>query len=155
MYASATPAVVEKHQKSLIDSFEVVVETLQRSYPLSREEFHLIEDRFKNNEQFVRNLSEHLGITDVLIPGPPKEGSSYRRDQFLSEVKQGNVSEATQDIISWLNIMNSLNGILLAEASLDSSREKELRDLYDTQWRDLLILSQEFNAWVGAITYDR
>lgn len=152
MYSSASQADdVDKHQKNLIDSFEVVVETVKRSSPLAKEEFHLVSDRFKNDERFVQNLSSELTLSEVLIPGPPKEGTSYRSDIFLGEVRTRNVELATDDIISWLSTIRSLNGILLTEASLDPSREKELRDLYDAQSRDLFILSQDFNAWIGAL----
>jgi hypothetical protein len=108
--------------------------------------------RFKDDERFVQNLSSELTLSEVLIPGPPKEGTSYRRDIFLGEVRTRNVELATDDIISWVSTMRSLNGILLTEASLDPSREKELRDLYDAQSRDLFILSQEFNGCILALS---
>ena len=53
------------------------------------------------------------------------------------------------DIIAWLGVMHSLNGILLTEASLDPSREAELMYIYDAQSRHLSNLEQEFDAWLG------
>jgi hypothetical protein len=156
MYSSASQAgdVVETHQKNLIDSFEVVVAAVKRSSPIAKEEFHVVSERFKD-QLFVQSLSTALTLSEVLIPGPPKEDTSYRRDMFLGEVRTRNLVLATDDIISWLSIMHSLNGILLTEASLDPSRETELTGLYLTQSRDLLILSQEFNAWITAVSYGR
>jgi hypothetical protein len=144
---------VEKYyrQKRLIDTFEVVVETLQRSCPVVREE--LLEDRFKD-VQFVHNLSVDLEFAELLIPDP-KAGVSSQRDIFLSEVKTGSVSLAMQHIISWLYTLKTMNGILLTEASLDSKRQKELGDLYDVQARDLSILIEAFNTWSGALLYGR
>jgi hypothetical protein len=127
VYSSASQAnEVDKHQQNLIASFEAAVETVKRASAAAKEEFHLVSDRFKADDRFVGNLSSELTISDVLIPGPPKEGTIYRTDMFAEQVRTRNVELATQDIILCVNIMRSLNGILLTEASLDPSREKEL-----------------------------
>jgi hypothetical protein len=150
IYSTASQADdINKHQTNLINSFQTVVETVKRASALAKEEFPLISERFKN-ERFVQNLESNLNLSDVLIPGPPKEGTSYKADMFLAEVRMQNVELATNDIISYLSLIGSLNGILLTEASLDPDRENTLRDLYDEQSKDLFILSQEFNAWIVA-----
>jgi hypothetical protein len=147
--ASQAVDVDIKHEKTLIDSFEVVVDRVKRSAPLAREEFHLISDRFKDNKGFVRDRSVDLDLADLLIPGPPIEGVFNRRDSFLREINIRHVEMATLDIIAWLSVMHRLNGILLTEASLDPGREAELMYIYDAQSRDLSNLEQEFDAWLG------
>jgi hypothetical protein len=75
-YSSASQAVdVDiKHEKTLIDSFEVVVDRVKRTAPLAREEFHLISDRFKENKRFVPDLSVDLDFSRSAYSGTPNRG---------------------------------------------------------------------------------